>query len=215
MKHHFQNDLCMSWIHHNYVLQLIILCVGNNMYHNVFVLSIIPYLWDKIHTTYLFMSVLPITPNLWDASKFRLFTDIWHNDAGAGYSLATGLRFPWGSSGQEQSLTGTLRSFPHHQHLCVCEDNPFTGWWLQWGCRSSWAGGSGVSPSNRKVLAIWLLDIQGHPLKFLTHDRKVILINILQIFMFSGENKTKQKKTHIILRNQSLLMEKTTGKEIF
>lgn len=101
MKHHFQNDLCMSWIHHNYVLQLIILCVGNNMYHNVFVLSIISYLWDKIHTTYLFMSVLPITPNLWDASKFRLFTDIWHNDAGAGYSLATELRFPWGSSGAE------------------------------------------------------------------------------------------------------------------
>lgn len=148
----------------------------------------------------------------------------------SGYSLISdtmmlvlGTPWPrgWGSPGaalglrQEQSLTGTLRSFPHHQHLCVCEDNPFTGWWLQWGCRSSWAGGSGVSPSNRKVLAIWLLDIQGHPLKFLTHDRKVILINILQIFMFSGENKTKQKKTHIILRNQSLLMEKTTGKEIF
>lgn len=103
MKHYFQNDLYMSWISHNFVLQLIVLCAGNNVYHNMFVLPIIPYLWDKIHTTYLFMSVSPITSNFWDASKFKLFTDTWH-DAGAGCSLAMGLGFPRGSSEAEAEM---------------------------------------------------------------------------------------------------------------
>lgn len=71
---------------HNNVSQLIVLCAGNNTYHNILVLHTIAYLWDARHYSYHNISVLsflmyiPIIPYSWDASEFRLPTTAWKNE---------------------------------------------------------------------------------------------------------------------------------------